>query len=405
MFKRLHLLREKYPHQFWLLFFGSLISTIGASMIWPFLMIYVSGRLTLPLVSVASLMTINAGMGLIAAFIAGPITDRLGRKWVMAFSLAANGLVYLLLSQAHSYLAFAFLMGLSGSVNPLFRIGSDAMLADLIPPAKRIEAYSLMRMSNNIGIALGPALGGLIAATSYTIAFFIAAGGMGIYSLLITTLAHETLLKSPGASAAPVERFGGYGRILKDHAFISFVAAFTLTSISAAIMWVLLGVYVKTNYAVSESQYGMIPMTNALMVVFFQILVTRITKRYRALPVLSLGALFYAFGVGSVALGRGFWAFWVCMIIMTIGELIMTPTATTLVANLAPAEMRGRYMSLYGLTWGVAAGIGPVLGGFLNDQVGPAAIWYGGLVAGLLSSAGFFWLSRRVQRPAPAQVL
>jgi len=257
-----------------------------------------------------------------------------------------------------------------------------------------------MRMSNNIGVALGPALGGLIAATSYTIAFYIAAAGMVIYSLLITILAHETLLKHPAASAAPSERFGGYGRILKDHAFVSFVAAFTLTSISAAIMWVLLGVYVKQNYGVSESQYGLIPMTNALMVVFFQILITQVTKRYRALPVLSLGALFYAFGVGSVALGRGFWAFWVSMIIMTIGELIMTPTATTLVANLAPAEMRGRYMSLYGLTWGLAAGIGPVLGGFLNDQVGPSAIWYGGLVAGLLSSAGFFMLSRRFQRPA-----
>jgi MFS family permease len=69
------------------MFYGMLISTIGASMIWPFLMIYVRQRVNMPLTQAASLMTINAITGIIAAFFAGPITDRVGRKWVMIFSL------------------------------------------------------------------------------------------------------------------------------------------------------------------------------------------------------------------------------------------------------------------------------------------------------------------------------
>jgi MFS family permease len=52
-------------------------------------------------------------------------------------------------------------------------------------------------------------------------------------------------------------------------------------------------------------------------------------------------------------------------------------------------------MSLYGLTWGAAAGIGPVLGGLLNDNIGPRAIWYGGMVIGLASAACFVILSKR----------
>ena len=208
MIRRFQSILNHYPRQFWLLFFGLLISTLGASMIWPFLMIYVSERLALPLTTTASLMTINAGMGLLSSFIAGPLTDRAGRKWVMAVSLAVNGLSYLMMSHAASLPAFAVLMGLSGAFNPLYRVGADAMMADLIPAEKRIDAYSLLRTSNNVGVAIGPAVGGLIAATSYTVAFYCAAAGMLTYSLLVIFLATETLPGRSESTPLPAERFG-----------------------------------------------------------------------------------------------------------------------------------------------------------------------------------------------------
>ena len=83
------------------------------------------------------------------------------------------------------------------------------------------------------------------------------------------------------------------------------------------------------------------------------------------------------------------------MVVMTIGELIIVPTSSTYIANLAPVDMRGRYMSFYALTWGVAAGIGPVFGGFLNDIIGPKAIWLGGAVAGGLGVFFFLILARQ----------
>jgi len=167
-------------------------------------------------------------------------------------------------------------------------------------------------------------------------------------------------------------------------------------------VWVLLSVYAKQNFNVPESQYGFIATTNALMVVFFQFAVTQVTRRRATLPVMAVGALFYAVGGASIALGHGFWGFWLSMVIMTVGELIMTPTGSTYVANLAPADMRGRYMSLYGLTWSLAAGIGPLLGGFLNDNVAPVAIWYGAGLIGLTSVAAFTVLALRQRRALPA---
>lgn len=396
MLNTLQSLWKKYPRQFWLLLFGMLISTIGSSMIWPFLMIYVSERLDLPLTAVASLMTLNSAVGILTSFAAGPVIDRVGRKWVMVLSLMSNGLGYLFMSRAASFGAFALLMSFQGAAQPLYRVGADAMMADLIPAEKRIEGYSLLRTSNNLGVATGPAIGGFVATRSYTIAFLCAACGLLFYSLLVLFFASETLpQKDIEKAKAPAERFGGYGRVLKDRPFLSFAAAFTLTQICAQVMWVLLSVHAKQNYGVSESQYGFIPTTNALMVVFLQLLVTRLTKRHPPMLTLAVGSFFYAAALTSVGWGRGFWSFLASMVVLTIGELILSPTSTTMAANLAPADMRGRYMSIFGLTWSFAHGIGPVFGGFMNDTFGPSAIWYGAGAVGMLSTLGFLALSYR----------
>jgi MFS family permease len=397
-------LRAQYPRQFWLLFWGMLISAIGSSMIWPFLMIYVSGRLQLPMATTASLMTFNAAAGLIFSFVAGPATDHFGRKWIMVISLVGNGIVYLFLSQATTFPEFIVLMSLGGAFNPLYRVGADAMLADLIPAEGRPDAYALIRMSNNLGVALGPAIGGFIATTSFTIAFYLAALGLIIYGLLLTFFGYETLTSIKLAVRPARARFGGYGQIFRDGRLITFTLNFTLTSICAAMVWVLLSVYTYTYYGLPENLYGLIPTTNAIMVVALQLFVTNHTKRRPPLSMMALGTLFYAVGVGSVALGQGFWGFWVSMVILTVGELILIPTATTYVANLAPPDMRGRYMSIYSLSWGIAFGIGPVLGGLLNDNIGPSAIWYGGLVIGLVSAALFVVLTPRVSRPIEATI-
>jgi MFS family permease len=383
-----------YPRQFKLMFWGMLISTTGASMIWPFLMIYVKGRVNLPLSNVAVLTSINALSGLFSALLAGPIADRLGRKWVLVFSLVGNGLVYFFMSQASTLPAFAVLMVFSGIFNPVYRVSSDAMVADLIPPEQRPDAYALLRLSNNVGISIGPSLGGLLTVLSYSFSFFFAATGMICYGLLLAFLAVETLPVKTSAQNI-TQTFAGYLKVLSDRPFLSFVTVFTLIQIAAVFMWVLLPVYTHDQYRIPESQYGFIPTTNALMVVFFQVAITKITRKYPPLPMMAIGSLLYAIGVGSVALGGSFIAFWGSMVIMTLGELILMPTASTYVAYLAPADMRGRYMSISGLTWNAAYGIAPITGGYLNDHVAPRAIWIGGLVTGLAAFLGYSVMAKR----------
>lgn len=170
---------------------------------------------------------------------------------------------------------------------------------------------------------------------------------------------------------------------------MGLVGAFTLLHMTASMIWVLLSVYLKTQFGISEQVYGWLPTTNALMVVFFQVLVTRKMKKYPDVQVMTWGAVFYVFAPLTIALSNSFWGFWLGMVIMTVGELVVVPRSSAYAANLAPVDKRGRYMSLYGLTWNVAAGISPVLGGLVSDQIGPRAPWTFSAVIGLLAVLAF----------------
>lgn len=372
------------------------------SMIWPFLVVYISEELTLPLTTITSLITINAVMSLSSSLIAGSITDKIGRKWAMVISLAVSGVTFLLMIPANTYGQYAVLMALRGIFQPLYRVGSDAMIADLVPAEQRSDAYALARLSKNVGIAMGPALGGVIATTSYGITFSIASGATIFFSILIALFAFETL---PDTARKVQERFvenlKGYEKIFKDRIFTSFIAGFTLRQISGSILWILLGAYAKANYGLAENLYGLIPTANALMVVFLQLYVTRKTSRYSPLKIMSLGTLLYGLGVGSIAFGTGFWGFLISMVIVTVGELMVIPTASTYTANRAPENMRGRYMSLLALTWGAGSMVGPLMGGFLNDNISPVSIWYGGGAAGIMGSIIFLVLVIKTGRDKP----
>jgi MFS family permease len=166
-----------------------------------------------------------------------------------------------------------------------------------------------------------------------------------------------------------------------------------------------LAVYINKYYGIPEYLYSWMPITNALMCVFVQYPVTMLTRRLRAKTAITLGMFVYALGVGSVAVMTGFWGFWLSMVIMTMGELILVPTGSKYVADIAPEDLRGRYMSIYWLTWGVSRAAAPLVGGYLHDVIAPQAIWWGGLVIGLVSTLGLFLLSRqpdKLPHPTPA---
>ncbi len=394
---------QQYPRQFWVVVFLLMLAWTFHSMLWPFLMIYVSQRLHTSLTAVAGMLTVNAIAGLATTFLGGAIADKLGRKWVMAFSLLLCAVSWYLFQLATTPAFFIGLMALNGATTPLYRLAADAMMADLLPPDQRIEAYSILRMGNNLGVALGPTLGGFLAAVSYPLAFSVAGIGMLACGILTIVLSKETMPeRAPQAEPAQKVKMGGYGRIFWDRSFMFLIVSYLCSRLASATIWMMLGVYVKNNYGMSERLYGFIPMTNAVMVILFQVLLTRQVKRHNANWMMALGSAFYGVAVLGVAFASGFWGFWLCMVLATIGEMVLVPTSTTVASKLAPEDMRGRYMGIYTVTAALGSGFGPLLGGYLNDTYSPVSTWYGGGAAGFLGAFAFmlgaFFNTRRAHK-------
>ncbi len=398
------LLPGGYPRQMWILFWGTLISIMGQSLVWPFLTIYIRQQLDISLTNITLLFTLQSIGTVVATTLIAPLVDRIGRKWIMVAGPLAAAVIQIFMISANSYLTWGVLLIAQASAGLCFSLGSQAMIADMIPTERRTEAYALMRMASNTGIAVGPAVGGFIIGRSYAISFAIAATVQLGLALTTFFLVRETLTDAIRERSATERDSGkGYGPVLRDRGFMSFWGVFLLVELASSMVFTLLAVYVKEQYAIPENRYGFIIGTNAAMVVLFQYLVTRITRRLPPLRVMAVGALFYAASMAIMAAGQAFWGFWLGIVVMTLGELLVMPTSSALVAALAPTHMRGRYMGIFGLSYRVSGGIGPVIGGWLSDNFFPAAMWLFGMVAALLSAAGFAVLNRRTpEQPQPA---
>ncbi len=410
---RLKHLFHSYPRQYWLLMAGMLVNTIGMGFVWPFLNIYLKEELGIPL-SVATLLPLlEQFVSLFTTLGAGSIADRFGRKGLMVLSLGAVAIIFALMGFAATWWIFAILMALRGFFLPLYRVAGDTMVADLITDdERRLPAYSLLRTTNNLGVAIGPVLGGIVASYSYRASFLTAAFAMGAFALLVYRGMSETMPDQPAAAPRstsdraprPTPGAGGYGQIARDYLFLLAVLAFTFNGMGAGLPFQLLGIYGKENFQVSEAQVGLVMMVNAMMVVLFQVAVANATRRFNRLLVLASGALFYAVGVSSFALGDRAWHFALSMAILSMGELLIAPTFTSFAVSLAPEAMRGRYMSVYWVGWSFSRGIGPALAGRIYENVAPSAIWLMGGGFNLLAVALFLSLLPLLRRRTAALV-
>ncbi len=392
--------RAEYPNQFWILFGGSLVNSIGGGMVFPFFTLYLYQRLNVSMTLVGVLLSLWSVSALVGQLAGGAWADRFGRKGLMASSLALSAVSILGFAIVDSLISAAIVALFAGFTGALFQPARDAMVADLVEPSKRAQAYSLLRVVANLGIAIGPAIGGFLATQSYLFVF-VADSVLTLVFFAMTILwMQETKPSAPSALEQPRER-ATLLTVWHDTRFIVFCLGAALVVVSGSQMMTVLPVYMKSQFALGESYFGWVMTTNAGMVVLLQYAITRAGARFARLPYAAVGALLYALGTASVGVGSAFAHFVLAMAVMTVGEMIFVPTATAITADLAPADMRGRYMGMLGLTWTVGFGVGPILGGWITDTIAARALWFPTSVAAILGAAVFLLIARY----APARPL
>ncbi len=391
---------SQYPREFWFLMFGSIVFTMGASLVWPFLSIYIQEKLDIPLRYSTLLISLRAFSGVLASFFfAGSFADRFGRRLLILVSLCGGFVYYLGLKFADELWEFALLMVFWGMLDIFYPVGINAMIADIIPSENRLEAYSILRIVYNTGYGVGPILGGIMAARSYDTIFLAAAAGYALSFLFMLFFTKETLTGEIRSKAAGRKEDYSISIVLKDRIYILSVFLNGMIYITSAGVFNLLSVYAVRNLGIPESSISIVFTVNALMCVTLQLAVIRLINGMRPMRLMCVSGLLYMAGVSSIALIDQVWWFCICMAVMTLGELIMSPTMSDLAAKMAPENARGRYMSVLSLARPFGQGIGPALLGYVNDMIAPRMMWVSGALFAGISALVFCVMDRRNKNP------
>jgi MFS family permease len=390
-FTRFRAVYDDYPRQFWLLVGASFIDMVGNALIYPFLALFITDRFEVDIARVGVIFAIFAVAGVIGSAIGGALTDRFGRKPVALTALVASALGNLALAFITDFSLLYVLAALQGTVGSVGRPAWEAMLADLLPEERRAEGYGIIRMMFNLAVTFGPLLGGLLAGISYVLLFSVDAITSIITAAILLVFLRETRPQSqPGAAQGGeslVQTFRGYGTVLRDRVFMAFM-------LIGAVVWLVyfqmnstLAVYLRDEHGISPQGFGLLIGLNALIVVLMQFAITRWLRRrgYPALLVMAMGTLLYAVGFSMFGYVAGYALFVTAMVIITLGEMLISPVAQATAAKFAPEHMRGRYMAMLGFGFALALGSGTWLAGQVSNTLGFEWVW---LLCGMLGTLG-----------------
>ena len=297
-------------------------------------------------------------------------------------------------------------MRLSVIVGTLSSIGGpahEAVVADLLPPEKRAEGYGIIRVIFNLAVIIAPAIAGLLIARSYILLFIVDAVISLICAGIVLFALPETKPQAQ-ANAKPEtmkQTFAGYGRVFKDTPFVAFIGVTIMMSLVYMNMNTTLGVFLRDQHGLPEVGYGSLLSINAILVVLFQFWIARRLEKYKSMLMMAAGSFLYAIGFAMYGFVSGYIFFVMAMVVITIGEMIVSPFQQALVASFAPEAMRGRYMAVSGLSWGIAFAIGPYFAGLILDSANPNLLWAFCGFLGMLAAIGFTVLNKVHHSPAP----
>jgi len=394
---------NEYPRAFWVYNVIVFIDRLGGFMLYPFFALYLTQKYDIGMSTVGILFAIFSISGMIGSALGGAITDRMGRKGVIIASLILSSLSALGMGFAPSIGVFIAVVAIVGTLSSIGHPAHEAVVADLLPPEKRAEGYGIIRVVFNIAVIIAPPIAGLLIANSYLTLFIVDAVISLIAATIVLVALPETKPKAHAHTQPETMRqtFAGYGRVFKDTAFLAFIGVTIMMTLVYMNMNSTLGVFLRDQHGVPALNYGALLSINAIMVVFMQFWVTRRLEKFKPMLMMAVGSLLYAVGFAMYGFVSTFAFFVVAMVIITIGEMVVSPFQQSVVANFAPEDMRGRYMAVSGLSWSVSFTVGPYFAGLILESATPNLLWMVSGFIGLLATFGFTVLNRVHHATAP----
>ena len=388
---------SKFSKDFWLLLSASFIDSLGGSLIFPFLSLFMTHKFNVGMTEVGTMYLVwGLTSGLIGNVLGGALADKFGRKTNMIFGLIASATSALLMVIIENIVLFYIAIAIVGIFQDIAGPARQAMIADLVPEELRGDAYGLFRIVFNLSVTIGPAIGGFMASRSFEMLFLADMVISVLVAAFVFFFLPETRPQQGETEMDTEENFRdtleGYREVIKDKLYLEFIIVSILSALMYFNMNSSLSVYLVNYRNISPEQFGYILSLNAGMVVMLQMLFTRLTASWKPMLAIALGNLLYVVGFTMYGIVESYPLYLLAMVVITIGEMIYAPKEQTIVASLAPEHMRGRYMAVRNLSWIIPVSFGPLGAGLIMDNLDPRLLWFIVSFIGMLAVLGFIYL-------------
>lgn len=371
----------------WLLSFATLINRSG-TMVLPFLALYLTEKRGFTTTQAGQVLALY-GLGAVAAsYVGGWLCDRVDPRRVMKWSLTLTGVCFLAVGHLQGRLAISIMIVILSFVGELFRPANLAALTAASDVGERARSFALMRLAVNIGMTLGPTVGGFLALRDYGW-LFVADGA----TCLLAAAMLQFVFPGNAMRAAPrAARAGKKTSSRSPWRDLPTLAILGLMFLLNTVTFQIVGTFplsLRDLYGLSEARIGLALAVNTLVIVLFEMVLVHSLSRRNPLKVSGVGAFLFCAGLALLPLGSSFGFVVFTVVVWTVGEMLVFPIVSSAVADRAPEDRRGSYMGLLNLAFAGAFVVAPLVGTWVYQNLGPQRLWYGCGAVGAVVWAGF----------------
>ncbi len=379
--------------------------SVGGSATWTFVGIWAVDELDASSAQLGVYFVVAAAISAGAGYLGGHISDHLGRRPVILVGWGLTALIPLSWTLVDDFNTAIPLLLLVSLFAPIAMAATQALVADVVPPERHEHSYASLRVANNLGVTLGPPIGGALLITGNYDILWIGVTALGV----VETLLAWRLIPSRGAYAPeePPER-GSFGVIRRDSAFLLFLVSMALANLVYFAFEVVLPISAVDSHGLTPAAWGFLVIINPALVTLFQLRLTRRVQRYPIAPKLALAMLLMGWPFLLLSLNASIPVMALVILIFVIGEMLWIPASQAIVAGLAPADLRGAYMGAFASTSSAGFALGPFLGLQIRGGYGDTAMWgffaVVSVVAAVLGVVATRYALERARTASPSSV-
>ncbi|MGQ4648049.1 MFS transporter [Lyngbya aestuarii] len=376
-------LQSLLPHlrrEVWILAAGRLLSQIGSGFTLFYAPIFFVNQVGLSATQVGIALGSASISGVFGRFLGGSFADSpfWGRRRTLLLSAVVSAIADLALALTHDFFTLVIGNLLMGLGIGLYWPATEAAVADLSTNEQRNEAFAITRLSDSLGLGIGVALGGALIATAgnYRSLFLID----GISFIVFFAVIYLAIAETYQFQEKQQKLHQSWIKALSDRRLMVFVLVNILFTIYLAQVQSTMPLYFSNFVSTGASKTGFSPTTISALfswhiafAALCQLPVARFLNLFSRSHALRVSLLLWGGGfvliwmTGVASSGNVIWAT-LALGVLAIAMVSYTPSASALVADLAPESLRGVYLSINSQCWAVGYFIGPTLGGWVLDQ-------------------------------------